>query len=164
MLIPEFRRTLTRSLHTCASREAVLKAIKASLPQAQQQAAPEKVRLGIDLGQDFAIINAASTAASFRIPDCDLVSFKTCGDLVEYLCAPISAPKVKGVPRFELLHGDAPPPNVRLINYRKRRWEAGAYKQFIAQSFARVGLHPSKLIARPPRLSPSEAEEVVPQS
>lgn len=164
MLILGCRRTLARSLHTCASRETVLKAIKAILPQAQQQAAPEKVRLGTDLERDFEIISAASAAASFKIPDCDLASFKTCADLIEYLCAPISAPEVKGVPRFELLHGDAPPPNVRLINYRKRRWDAGTHKQFITQSFARVGLHLSRLTTRPSRHSPSGAEDAILQS
>lgn len=133
-----------RTLHSCVPREAVIEAIKDCLPPAQQKA-PGNVRFGVDWEQDFKIIQAASQAAAFSIPDCDLASFKISADLIEYLCNPLKAPEVKGVPKFELFCGDELPPNVLMINYRKRRWDNAMYNNFLFKAFDRVKLHPNTL-------------------
>lgn len=95
---------------------------------------------GSDPALDTRIITAASKAAGRSVPDCMLERLPTVSRLLDYLCLPMERPSVKGVPKFELFAGAELPPNVTLINYRKRKWTDQIYSDFLRRSLRAAGL------------------------
>jgi hypothetical protein len=82
-------------------------------------------------------------ALSISIPEDKVLSeMKTVGQLADALsrsaaqAASVDPPK--GIPALELFAGQALPPNVTLINYRKKRWSDEIAEQFERKAYERI--------------------------
>lgn len=130
-----------RKLHYQAPRQEVEEAIRACVgAKAGTDIDLDGIKLGSNPGLDTQIMLAASRAASRTIPDNLLSNIKSAKALVEFLCAPQDLPEIKGIPKLELFRGDSVPPNITLINYRKKKWDANASRDFIVSSITDAGL------------------------
>lgn len=136
-----------RCIHVAASREAVEKSIQQIFPD-KTPFELLKYRFGSCTQTDINVIRAAAQAAHTSIPDNQLSRLATVSDLIEFVCAPTSPPKVKGIPSLELFAGDPMPANVSIRNYRKRRWSDELYTSYLRRSLSMANLLPPSLAAR----------------
>ena len=119
-----------RGLYSAASSARVIEAIRLNLKEEEMKKL-ESFEFGKELQRDTRIILEASKAACVDVPDHVLDKIKTIKDLIRFLCAKRKPPIAKGIPKFELLAGEEMPPNVTLINYRKRKWDNNHSREFI---------------------------------
>lgn len=67
-----------------------------------------------------------------NVPDNLLNQLKT-AESIEQFFKEVPEPELpKGIPRLELFHGQNIPPNLRLINYRKKKWSDQVADRFSA--------------------------------
>lgn len=131
----------TRRLHYQASRLKVEEAIRGCMgSRAGADVNFDGIKFGSNPVLDAQIMLAASRAASRTIPDNLLSGIKSAKSLIDLLCAPQPLPEIKGIPKLELFRGDSVPSNVTLINYRKRKWDTNASREFIVSSITNAGL------------------------
>jgi hypothetical protein len=55
-----------------------------------------------------------------------------------------SVASFKGVPALELLCGQELPPNLQIVNYRKKKWSNQVFSQFVAKAFAKADSNNAK--------------------
>ncbi len=129
---------LLKRLQSSAPRDIVERAIRECIVESRIN--PGKFKFGENLQHDFDIIRAASKAANRAVPDQAIGTFKTASDLVKYLCKEMPLPLIRGIPKLELFHNIDLPPNVRLINYRKKKWSDQEFRGRIRAALKEAGI------------------------
>jgi len=117
------------SLIRRANKTAVLQAIEELLGGTELASSYE---FGKAMETDAQVIFAACKAAEVPpLSDVQLSDLRKIPDLVNILCQPREPTPVRGIPKFELFGGaDDLPPNIRLINYQKRKWTSKMSQDF----------------------------------
>lgn len=86
-------------------------------------------------------MTAVTETLNKDIPDRLLSEIKTVGHLVDALETSVEAKEMpKGIPALELFAGQVIPPNMTLLNYRKKRWPEDVAQLFVRKAYEKAGV------------------------